>query len=354
MSSSDQGARATAEGRVGQVWSKWRIDRLIDMGGMAAVFAATHRNGKRVAIKVLHPKIASNAAIRDRFLREGYVANKVEHRGAVQILDDDTTPDGAPFLVMELLEGESVEHWLARSAGGRLPLPDVLAVADQVLDTLAVFHAQGVIHRDIKPGNLFVTRDGVVKVLDFGLARLREAGGTAPPTLAGTVLGTIEYMPPEQAAGKVDEVDARSDLFAVGAVMFRAITGATFVRGKSPIERLRSSIKEAAPPLASVVPGLPSYFSDVVDTALAFQKAQRWTDAGAMRVAVRAAHQALAAATKKRPPLPASSRARDATSPIHPRGGGDGAAASGPTGGETIYKEEAVEPSIVVEVSFGE
>jgi eukaryotic-like serine/threonine-protein kinase len=353
MSAANQSARATAESRVGQVLNKWRIDRLIDMGGMAAVFAATHRNGKRVAIKMLHPKIAANAAIRDRFLREGYVANKIEHRGAVQILDDDITSDGAPFLVMELLDGESLEHWLTRSPGGRLPLPDVLAVADQVLDTLAVFHAQGVIHRDIKPGNLSVTREGIVKVLDFGLARLRDAGGTAPPTLAGTVLGTVEYMPPEQAAGKVDEVDARADIFAVGAVMFRAVAGTTFVRGNTPIERLRSSMKEPAPPLASVVPGLPSYVSDVVDTALAFQKERRWTDAGAMRVAVRAAHQALAAAAKKRPPLPGAGPTRDAGT-LSRRDSPEDRSAAGPTGAETIYKEEALEPSILVEVSFGE
>src|SRR6188768_294610 len=129
-SSSDR--RVVAEKRVGQILaSKWHIDRLIDVGGMAAVYQATHRNGKKVAIKMLHPFIATNADVRERFLREGYVANQVDHPGAVSILDDDVTSDGAPFLVMELLEGESLEAWMAQS-GEILPLGDVLAVADQV------------------------------------------------------------------------------------------------------------------------------------------------------------------------------------------------------------------------------
>src|SRR4051794_30714386 len=172
MYSSDP--RAIAEKRVGQLLNnKWTIDKLIDVGGMAAVYQATHRNGKRVAIKMLHPFIAANADVRERFLREGYVANQVDHPGAVSILDDDLTTDGAPFLVMELLEGQSLDGWMQRS-GEILPLPDVLAVADQVLDVLAAFHERNVIHRDIKPGNLFITQAGIVKVLDFGLARLRD------------------------------------------------------------------------------------------------------------------------------------------------------------------------------------
>src|SRR5262245_41452250 len=163
--------RAAALTRVGEtLHQKWRIDRLIEIGGMAAVYQATHRNGKKVAIKMLHPSLAAHADVRERFLREGYVANQVEHPGAVSILDDDITPEGLPFLVMELLEGESLDAWMSR-VGEILPVGDVLAVADQVLDVLAAFHARNVIHRDIKPGNLFVTRAGIVKVLDFGLAR---------------------------------------------------------------------------------------------------------------------------------------------------------------------------------------
>ena len=112
--------RVIAQKRVGETLNnKWTIDRLIDIGGMAAVYQATHRNGKQVAIEILHPFIATNADVRERFLREGYVANQVDHPGAVSILDDDVTADGAPFLVMELLEGESLDAWMARA--GRDP-----------------------------------------------------------------------------------------------------------------------------------------------------------------------------------------------------------------------------------------
>jgi serine/threonine-protein kinase len=295
-------ARALAEKRVGQVLrNKFTIERVIDIGGMAAVFAATHRNGKRVAIKMLHPYIATNADVRERFLREGYAANKVEHRGAVQILDDDTLEDGAVFIVMELLEGESLEKWMARAPEGRVPAHDVLAIADQVLDVLGAFHTQKVIHRDIKPGNLFITKDGVVKVLDFGLARLRDPrAGNIAPTGAGIVLGTVAYMPPEQAQGKSDAIDARSDLFAVGAVMFQALTGKLFIKGHTAIERLMNAMKDPAPKLASVLPGVPEYLADVVDTALAYDKTKRWADANDMRQAVRIAYSALIAEAQKR------------------------------------------------------
>ncbi len=302
MAASKQDARADAEKRVGQtINNKFRIDRVIDLGGMAAVFAATHRNGKKVALKMLHPHIATNMDVRERFLREGYVANVVEHRGAVQVLDDDTTPDGAAFIVMELLDGESLEKWMARAPGGRVPAHEVLGVADQVLDVLHAFHQAKVIHRDIKPANLFITREGIVKVLDFGLARLRDPRvSNHAPTGAGIVLGTVAYMPPEQAQGKSDEIDARTDIFAVGAVMFQAMTGKLFVKGETAIERLMHAMKDPAPPLAKYLPGVPSYVADVVDTALAFQKSNRWTDAAEMRTAIRVAYAALVAEAKQR------------------------------------------------------
>lgn len=280
--------RETALKRVGQTLNhKWTIDRLIDVGGMAAVYQATHRNGKKVAIKLLHPFIASHEDVRERFLREGYVANQVEHPGAVSILDDDTTPDGAPFLVMELLDGESLDAWMQRAPAGTLPVADVLAVADQVLDVLSAFHGRGVIHRDIKPGNLFVTRTGVVKVLDFGLARLRDPRVTGAPTASGIVLGTASYMPPEQAQGKSDEVDARSDVFAVGAVMYRALTGRAIHEARAPMERLIKAMKDRAPSLGVSAPHVSPWVVGVVDKALSFNKVDRWSSAEDMRAAVR-------------------------------------------------------------------
>ncbi len=286
---------AAAKKRVGEtLCGKWRIDRLIDTGGMAAVYEATHRNGKKVAIKMLFPHISAIAEIKERFLREGYVANKVGHPGAVSVLDDDKTDDGAVFLVMELLDGESLENWLARS-GGTLRATDVLAVADQTLDTLGAGHANGVVHRDIKPANLFSVKSGQIKVLDFGLARLREPGYGHAATAAGTVMGTAAYMPPEQARGKTDDIDARTDIFAMGAVMFRSLTGRFVHNHPKSDDRLLAAMKERAPPLTSVMPNAPVEIAQIVDRALTFERDGRYPTAAMMRLAVRSAYQTLRA-----------------------------------------------------------
>src|SRR6188768_4434624 len=163
-----------AEKRVGQtVGGKWRLDRVIGVGGMAAVYEATHRNRLRVALKLLHPILSLDEGTRHRFLREGYVANTIRHEGAVQVLDDDLTEDGIAFLVMELLEGETVEDRMDRK-GGVLDIAEALHITEDLLDVLCAAHDQGVIHRDVKPDNLFLTEDGRLKVLDFGIARLHQ------------------------------------------------------------------------------------------------------------------------------------------------------------------------------------
>ena len=180
------------------------------------MYAATHRNGKKFAIKMLHASYSSDEELRSRFLREGYIANKVKHPGAVSILDDDVASDGSAFLVMELLDGESLEGRLGRS-GNWLPPADMMPIADKVLDVLAVAHDAGVVHRDLKPGNIFLTTRGEVKVLDFGLARARELSFPGSLTRTGMVMGTASYMPPEQARARWELVDARSNLWALGA-----------------------------------------------------------------------------------------------------------------------------------------
>src|SRR5215469_9584053 len=164
-----------ARSRIGMVLQdKWRLDSLLGVGGMAAVYAATHRNGKRVAVKMLHPELSHDEEVKRRFLQEGYAANTIQHEGAVSVLDDDVAGDGSAFIVMELLEGETVEARWERS-GRHLPVREVLAIVDQALEVLAAAHAKSVVHRDVKPENLFVTRAGVLKVLDFGIARVLEA-----------------------------------------------------------------------------------------------------------------------------------------------------------------------------------
>ncbi len=276
-----------ARARVGSVLhSKWRLDVLLGVGGMAAVYAATHRNGSRVAVKILHPELSLNAQVKTRFLREGYVANKVEHPGAVLVSDDDVAEDGSAFLVMELLDGETLEDRRVRS-GGQLSEDDVLSVADQLLDVLAAAHAKGVIHRDLKPENVFVTRDGRVKVLDFGIARLRELSTASTATQSGATMGTPYYMAPEQARGLWDEVDGRTDLWAVGATMYHLLSGSMVHDGRTANEVLLAAMTKPAAPLASVAPSVAPTVTHLVDRALAFDRDARWRDAAHMQDAVR-------------------------------------------------------------------
>jgi serine/threonine protein kinase len=279
-----------AQGRVGQTFArKWHVDRLLDIGGMAAVYVATHRNGNRVAIKLLHQMYADHAEARGRFLIEGYVANKVGHPGAVTVLDDDELEDATPFLVMELLDGESLEERLKKRTV--LAPAAVLLVADRVLDVLAAAHDKGIVHRDIKPANIFLTRDGGVKVLDFGLARVREHGMKGSMTRTGMIIGTASYMPPEQARAKRDLIDARTDIWAVGATMFKAMTGHYVHEGDSVQERLLAAMSQRARSIATVMPALAPPIALVVDRALAFQMADRWPNAGAMQSSLWRAYQ---------------------------------------------------------------
>ena len=255
---------------------------------MGAVYAATHRNRKRFAIKMLHPELSSAEEVRSRFLREGYVANTVGHAGAVAVLDDDVAEDGSAFLVMELLEGTSIEDFWEKS-GRALPYQTLLVVFDQVLDVLDAAHAQGIVHRDIKPANLFLTYEGQLKVLDFGIARLRDAA-TRGLTQTGATMGTPAFMAPEQALGKGAEIDAQTDLWAVGATLFVLLTGRLVHEGATAQELLVNSATRPAPSLASVAPNVPAPVARLVDGALGFHKSERWSSAREMQRALGRAH----------------------------------------------------------------
>jgi serine/threonine protein kinase len=268
---------------------------------MASVYAATHRNGNRVAIKLLHPVYAEHEDVKRRFLEEGYVANKVGHPGAVNVLDDDTLDDGTPFLVMELLEGESLEERLKKKSV--LAPTAVLYIADKVLDVLASAHDKDIVHRDIKPANIYLTRDGSVKVLDFGLARVRERSLKGSLTRTGMIVGTASYMPPEQARGKRDLIDARTDIWAVGATMWKAITGRHVHEGDTMQERLLAAMSQKARSIRELSPTLPAPIVEVVDRALSFQKGDRWPSAREMRAAVVRAYE-----TVEKRPFPTAQR----------------------------------------------
>ncbi len=283
--------RRRAQGRIGSVIKdKWRIDERLGAGGMATVYAATHRNGNRVAIKMLHFDYSRDATLRARFLREGYVANAVGHPGAVKVLDDDTAEDGSAFLVMELLEGESLEARRDR-LGGKLQVDEVFTVGDELLNLLAVAHGKGIIHRDIKPENVFVTHEGAIKLLDFGIARMRQQTGDAERTGTGLMLGTPDFMSPEQAGGHPDDVDARSDLWAVGATMFTLLSGQSVHQAETLRDHLIAVATRPVRSLATAAPTVPRKLVSVVDRALDLDKDRRWPDARAMQDALRWALQ---------------------------------------------------------------
>jgi hypothetical protein len=272
------------ERRVGTTLrGKWTLERLLGSGGMAAVYVAHHKIGRRDAIKILHPDVAENKELAARFEQEAHAVNRFRHPGAVSILDIDVADDGAPFLVMELLEGESLE---TRRLRGPIDPATALRLADELLDVLAAAHACDIIHRDIKPDNLFVLPDGRLKVLDFGIARMREAQPRTLHTALGVTIGTLSYMPPEQVAG--DPIDARADLFAVGCTMFEMASGRTPHEGATEIELMVKMGMIPAPPLASVCPGASPGLCLVVDRALAFAKERRYPDAATMQSDVRA------------------------------------------------------------------
>jgi len=273
--------------RVGSVLKgKWRLDALIGVGGMASVYSATHRNGSRVAIKILNPEYAAHAESVARFMREGYVANKISHPGSVLVLDDDVDEHGSAFLVMELLSGFSLERY-ARRGGARLPLDQILHVAEQILDLLVVAHGHGILHRDIKPANIQVTAEGVVKLLDFGIARLAEQVGDVAATQTGAALGTPSYMPPEQARGRWNMVDPRTDLWALGATMHALILGERPRRAETVQEEMLLAMTAAFPSLAQTAPGAPPPVVAFVDTATAFDMNARFPNATAMLGALR-------------------------------------------------------------------
>jgi serine/threonine-protein kinase len=191
---------------------------------------------------------------------------------------------------MELLDGESVDSMAARH-GGVLPVNVVLSLADQVLDVLAAAHEKNMVHRDLKPANLFFVRTGELKVLDFGIARLREANLTGPTTSSGVALGTPAFMSPEQALGK--DVDAQTDIFALGATMFTLLSGCYLHEAETGQELMVRAATETARSLAAVGVSQPRELVAVVDQALRYAKARRWLDARTMRDAVRALHRSM-------------------------------------------------------------
>ncbi len=290
-----------AHRRIGEtIRDKYRLDAFIAAGSMANVYAATHRNGSRVALKILHRELARDPQMAERFRREGYFANAIGHPGVVRAIDDDVTDDGCAFIVLELLEGETLEERRMR-LGGKVPLAEILQIGDSVLDVLAAAHGNEVLHRDVKPENVFITNKGEVKLLDFGHARFNDGRASSDMTSVGMVMGTPAFMPPEAALGKREEVDIRSDIWGVGATLFTCIAGEAVHVGGDPKTKSIMTARSPARPLRDVAGSVPRAVASVIDRALAFDKVERWNDANAMREALRWARMSL---NESRPSFP--------------------------------------------------
>jgi serine/threonine-protein kinase len=216
------------------------------------------------------------------------------------VLDDGVTEQGEAFLVMELLQGETLEARLQRGRAS-ISLLELLRITDELLDVLAAAHAQGIVHRDVKPENVFLSREGTVRLLDFGIARALDTRRTLR-TQIGSTMGTPAFMAPEQARGRWQELDGRTDLWSVGATMYVALTGRLLRDAETPNEELLQAMTRPAPAMATVLPALPRSVAEVIDRALAFKQAERWESAREMQAAVRHALLDIAGGASSFPP----------------------------------------------------
>jgi eukaryotic-like serine/threonine-protein kinase len=285
----------TAEPRV--LSGRYRVDELIGRGGMASVYRGYDLTlGRDVAIKILKRDLAADSAFRTRFRLEAQAASRMSNPAIVRVYDageDSETAVGGsvsyvPFIVMELVHGRLLKDILA---DGAVPVADAVRYTDGILEALEYSHRAGVVHRDIKPGNVMVTDAGQVKVMDFGIARaVSDSSSTVAETT--TILGTAAYFSPEQAKGEA--VDARADLYSTGVVLYELLTGRQPFRGDSPVAVAYQHVSETPVPPSEVVETVPRALDAIVLRALAKDPFQRFPDAATFRDALDAATEAKA------------------------------------------------------------
>lgn len=277
----------TARERINtEIGGRYRAKRIIGEGAFGAVFAAEHTlTAREVALKILHPHLVQTEQIAQRFLLEAQTMAKIRHPGICQILDAGREQDGTIFLALELLEGETLEECLERK--GKLPRPEALRIAVEVLDALAAAHAREIVHRDIKPANIYLNRESDgnshAKLLDFGIAHVAPKGGNKL-TDAGVVLGTPEYMPPEQARGK--HIGPVSDVWAAGIVLYEMLSGMVPWSGESAAGVLIAVANTPLTDIRELVPETPDAIADVITKALEKEASRRFSSAEQMRDAI--------------------------------------------------------------------
>jgi serine/threonine-protein kinase len=272
--------------QAGQLFGNYRVVRLIGEGGFGEVYLVENQLiQRRAAVKVLHPELAQNAELVHRFLNEARAASAICHPNIVEVLDAGSTSDGSPYILMEFLEGVSLQKRLADR--GRHALPQVLDIANQVGSALVAAHAAGIVHRDLKPENLFLVPDARapngerVKILDFGIAKIRlgnSAGGTIK-TQTGIIIGSPAYMSPEQCKDSAD-VDVRSDVYSFATILYEMLVGTTPHVAASGTELLVMHLTRTPTPLRELVPQVPVKVDAAIMRGLARQREDRFPSMG--------------------------------------------------------------------------
>ena len=270
------------------VSGKYRIVRLIGDGGMGVVYEARHEVlGSSVALKFLHADLAKRPGLTQRFLQEARVSATIQSPHVTHVTDVDTAQDGSPYLVMELLSGQSLQGMLDRQ--GKLPLDQAVDFGLQILAGLEAAHATGVVHRDMKPDNVFVTPTGggpLLKLIDFGIAKLRASSEFSKGlTRAGVVMGTPEYMAPEQLIS-AHTTDHRADIYSLGVMLFEMLAGCRPADGDDA-EIIVAAVQAGhVRRLPDLVPGLPQGLVALIERATLPEREQRFESAAAMRLSL--------------------------------------------------------------------
>ncbi len=258
---------------------KYRIKSLLGEGGMGAVYEGENvRIQRRVAIKVLHSAIASDADATMRFEREAQAAGRIGNEHILEVLDLGELPDGDRFMVMEFLDGEPLSTRIARQK--RLSADEAVTIFTQILEGLRAAHAAGIVHRDLKPDNIFLVREKMghrdfVKIIDFGISKFQPLAGEMKMTRTGTVMGTPYYMSPEQASG-AKEADFRSDLYSVGVMLYEALSGSVPFDAPTFNQLLFRIVLSEPVPIRQLVPQLDEAFATIVSKAMARDAGKRF------------------------------------------------------------------------------
>jgi serine/threonine-protein kinase len=286
----------TGDGLIGQTLAdKYRVEELLSHGGMGTVYRGTHiLMDKTVAIKVLNPSLAADDKIVARFSREARAASRISHPHALNVTDFGESQNGVVFLIMEYLHGKTLKEVI--QATGPMPLERAVEIVRQVCGALDAAHAEGVVHRDLKSDNIMLVDVGGgdwAKVLDFGIAKIKEpVGGTTDPALTSPnlIIGTPQYMSPEQCS-QAAELDARSDIYSLGVILYELLTGHVPFMGESPTAIMMKHLQEPAPSLLDERKDVPASVGRVVARAMAKRPEDRYQSAGELSEALSLAAQ---------------------------------------------------------------